>query len=260
MTEADRDRKALEAKFHDHIRGDLRDDRNATSNYKFYSVAKRNWDCLEDFVRPYCARGARVLDYCCGDGNFTRRLSSLGADAVGIDISPVSIERARSVAKAEGSPAQFEVMDAEATTFRSASFDLVTINGVLHHLDLDRAYREIARLLGPDGKAVATEALRHNPVFHLYRRLTPKLRTAWEAEHILGRREIFKARDYFETVRVLGFFHLAVLLAVPLRNTRVFEPVRRSLELVDRALLRVPGLRWYAWMAVFALERPKGVI
>jgi len=257
MTKEDLGRKAAEAELHDHLRGDLRQDPDYTANARFYSIDKANRDCVLNFIRPYCSRGARVLDYCCGDGHFTRLLSSMGANAIGIDISPVSVERARSLTSAEGLQAEFQVMDAEATTFPSASFDLVTINGVLHHLDLARAYREISRLLKPEGEAVATEALRHNPLFHLYRKLTPKVRSVWEVEHILGRREIFQASDYFESVRMLGFFHLATLAAVPFRNTRPFDSIRRSLELVDRALFSIPVLRWQAWMGVFVMTHPK---
>jgi hypothetical protein len=55
---------------------------------------------------------------------------------------------------------------------------------------------------------------------------------------------------------VRGFFHLCTLAAIPLVGTALFEPVRRGLYACDRLLLRVPGLRWQAWMAVFTLGAP----
>jgi SAM-dependent methyltransferase len=128
---------------------------------------------------------------------------------------------------------------------------------VLHHLDLDKAYRELARILKAGGEIICTEALRHNQFISVYRKLTPQLRSAWETEHILGRSEIERARRYFDRVDVARFFHLADLAAIPFRNSTVFTPLLRVLESVDGVLLRLPALRWQAWMAVFVLSHPK---
>ncbi|MDR4481289.1 MAG: class I SAM-dependent methyltransferase [Nitrospira sp.] len=204
-----------------------------------------------------CA-GKTVLDYCCGNGQQALWLSDHGAVAHGIDISPVSIENARREAKRRGlsSEITFQVMDAEATGFADSFFDLVVISGVLHHLDLDRAYRELARILKPNGQIIVTEALRHNLLIHWYRKLTPHLRSAWETEHILGKEEIFSASRYFGEVRVERFFHLATLGAVPFRNLSLFTPALKALQTVDTALFRLPWLKWQAWMAVFVLGQP----
>lgn len=56
-------------------------------------------------------------------------------------------------------------------------------------------------------------------------------------EHILGKREIYRAKKYFNRVCVEKFFHLADLGAVPFRNRRVFEPVRNALESLDSVVL-----------------------
>jgi SAM-dependent methyltransferase len=130
---------------------------------------------------------------------------------------------------------------------------------VLHHLDLPRAYAELARVLKPDGVVVATEALKHNLVIQAYRKFTPHLRTEWEVDHILGRQEIGMARKYFGDVRVRRFFHLTTLAAMPLTGTKFLEPMRRMLYACDSVLLRLPGLRWQAWMAVFTLSAPRDV-
>jgi hypothetical protein len=54
-----------------------------------------------------------------------------------------------------------------------------------------------------------------------------------------------------------GVFPSCHLAAVPFRNTRLFEPLRKGLEAVDSLLLRVPGLKWQAWMVVFVLSEPR---
>jgi len=252
------ERKEREKELHDHLRGDWADNPYYTSNKKFYSITQSNKDFVKNWFVQRC-RGKRVLDYCCGNGDFTIWLAEIGAEAYGIDISPVSIENGTKNAlnKGLGERAKFLVRDAEATDFPDGFFDFAVVNGVLHHLDLEKAYQELARILKPEGEIICTEALRHNPLFHLYRRMTPHLRTEWEIEHILDKEEIERARKYFQRVEVLKFFHLVTLAAVPLRNSHFFEPVKRSLEVVDSVLLRLPLLKWWAWMAVFVLAQPK---
>lgn len=147
-------------------------------------------------------------------------------------------------------------MDSEATEFTDSYFDFAVVNGALHHLDLQRAYHELAGILKPEGEIICTEALRHNVFFHLYRKMTPHLRSAWEVEHILGKREIETARPYFDRVEVAKFFHLATISAVPFRHMPFFEAMRRSLELVDGVLLSLPFLKWQEWMVVFVLAQP----
>jgi ubiquinone/menaquinone biosynthesis C-methylase UbiE len=202
------------------------------------------------------------LDYCCGNGEFAIWLAETGAEAYGIDISPVSIYNAHRQAnnRGVGDKIKFQVMDAEATHFANDYFDFIMVNGVLHHLDLKKTYQELARILKPEGKVICTEALRHNFFIHLYRKMTPQLRSAWEVEHILGKREIERASHCFKRVEVLKFFHLATIAAVPFRNLPIFEPLRRGLETVDSILLRLPFLKWQAWMVVFVLSQPKNKI
>src|SRR3546814_16824046 len=68
-------------------------------------------------------------------------------------------------------------MNAEAMTFPDDSFDLVFGSGIIHHLDIDRAFGEIARVLRPGGRAVFIEPLGLNPAIELYLRFTPSART-----------------------------------------------------------------------------------
>src|SRR5258708_21177889 len=107
-----------------------------------------------------------------------------------------------------------ESPNAQLTHCRGAQRDFEV--GVLHNLDVKRAYSEMARVLRPTGTVLCVEALRHNPIFHAYRMLTPHLRTAYEARHVLRRKDVLATRGYFNRID-LGFFHLASLPAVPLR-------------------------------------------
>ncbi len=252
------ERKLKEREFHDFLAGDLPVDPAYTANSKYYSVSQSNRDFVNNWLVQRCP-GKQSLDYCCGAGEYALFMAEAGGQSWGIDISPASIKKAQSEAQRRnlGNKAIFATMDGEATTFTSNHFDLIVESGVLHHLDLERAYRELARILKPTGEAICIEALRHNVFIHFYRKMTPHLRTAWETDHILGRAEIEMAKKYFGKVEVARFFHLATLGAVPFRNSPVFHPLLRALERVDSTLLKAPVLKWQAWMVVFILSQPK---
>jgi len=147
-------------------------------------------------------------------------------------------------------------MDAENLSFPDNTFDVIYAAGCLHHVDLDRTFKELHRVLKPEGRIMCNEALAHNPVFHLYRKLTPKLRTPWEVPHILHVSDIMKADRYFSKIDV-RFHYLTCLLAVPFRRTPVFNAVLTVLEKIDGMLLSVPGLRRLAWQSTFELSRPR---
>jgi len=198
------ERKVTEAEFHDKLRDPaLRENpglyAKLTSNKKWYRVARKSQDFVKDYLRQH-SRGAKALDYACGDSWFTVQMAEAGAYAFGIDISPVSVSNAAREAKQRGVSAKFAVMDCENLEFPDNTFDLINVSGVLHHLDVRRAYCEMARVLKPTGTVLCVEALRHNPIFHAYRMLTPHLRTAYESQHILRRKDVLAAREHFERI------------------------------------------------------------
>lgn len=71
----------------------------------------------------------------------------------------------------------FQIMDAHHLEFSDDTFDIIFGTGILHHLDLETAVKEIFRVLKKDGEIVFLEPLGRNPVGRLIRRLTPEART-----------------------------------------------------------------------------------
>lgn len=227
-------------------------------NTKYYSVERSSRAMVLDWFRRNC-RDKVVLDYCCGNGEDSIQVARAGAKSViGIDISDISIANCTKLAEANGVShvATFRTADAERTGFADNSFDIITEYGSLHHLDLERSMAELARLIRSDGKIICNETLGHNPIIHLYRKLTPHLRTAWEVEHIIRSKHFRVMEKYFGKVE-LHFFHLFTLLGVPFRNTPVFGRLLSLLEGIDRFVLKLPFLRWQAWQVVFILSEPK---
>ncbi len=256
------DRKQAEADFHNErarARATMSQDEfeKVYSNKKWYYVTRRTTQYKEAWFARY-APGAVALDYCCGQGLTTIELAKHGATAHGIDISADEVQTAARQAADAGvqEKTHFQVMDAEHPTFPSQMFDLIVCNGVLHHLDVEAAYPELARMLKPGGRVLCMEALGYNPIIQWYRNRTPHLRTAWEKDHILTLRQVKQAQRYFNRVSVRYFF-LFTILAVPFRKSAIFKPVLRMLELLDEVILRIPGVQLMAWQMYFELSEPR---
>jgi SAM-dependent methyltransferase len=245
------DRLRREAEFHDKAFGEG----TRSSVSKFYEVTRTSRALYERLIGERAA-GARVLEYGCGPGSYANYLAQRGAHVTGIDISPVAIEQAQEAARRAGvaERTEFRVMNAEALQAADATFDLVCGTAILHHLDLPRAYAEVARTLKPNGSAVFEEPLGHNPLINLFRRRTPHLRTP--DEHPLLVSDLELAGKFFADVDV-RYFHLLSLGAVPFRRTPLFAPVLRTLDALDRLLFAVlPPVRKHAWQSIIVLRRP----
>jgi SAM-dependent methyltransferase len=96
----------------------------------------------------------RVLDAGCGTGEQTLLAAARGADALGVDISPHAIGRAREKAAERGLPARFEVADVLNLGELGMTFDVVIDSGVFHVFDdEDRAryVTSLASVLRPGG-------------------------------------------------------------------------------------------------------------
>ncbi|HAA32953.1 MAG TPA: SAM-dependent methyltransferase [Cyanobacteria bacterium UBA8553] len=91
-----------------------------------------------------------VLDLCCGSGQATQYLVQYSQDVTGLDISPVSLERA----KRNVPQAQYVEALAEKMPFPDAQFDLVHTSVAMHEMKpsvLRQIIKEVYRVLKPGG-------------------------------------------------------------------------------------------------------------
>ena len=88
----------------------------------------------------------QVLDVGCGTGEQTLLAASSGADALGVDVSPLALDQARGKAAARGVKARFEVADALSLEDLGLSFDTVIDSGLFHVFDDDDRARYVASL------------------------------------------------------------------------------------------------------------------
>jgi SAM-dependent methyltransferase len=222
----------------------------------FYDITQASSEYFWALIDNEAPSGKDVLELGCGLTAQAFRLARLGANVIGVDISPVAISQVRERARREGvdDRATFRVMDGEALEFNDDTFDIVCGSAIIHHLDTYKAYKEIARVLRPGGVAIFIEPLGHNPLINWYRRRTPTLRTP--DEHPLLVPELELAAETFRGVDV-RFFHLTSLMAIPLRGRRFFPFLVRRLDALDRRIFSVaPVLRKHAWFTVFRLAHP----
>lgn len=227
------------------------------SNIKFYSITQESEDYEREWLRQRCRPGVTVLDFACGSGENGILAASFGAEVRGMDISQEGVENANLNALQAGlaDRCRFEVMDGESMTYPNDTFDYGVEYGALHHVELEAAMAELARVIKPGGEMICVEAMRHNPLIHAYRKRTPHLRTAWEVDHILGVESLDVMRKYFGRVEA-RFFHLAALAAVPFRKTFLFRPLRAALNAIDRVLLGNQAFGKYAWIMVITIADP----
>jgi len=98
-----------------------------------------------------------ALELGCGTGFFLLNLKQAGVLDEGhvTDISPGMVAVARRNAEALGFAVEGRVADAESIPYGDDTFDLVVGHAVLHHIpDVERALREVLRVLRPGGRFV----------------------------------------------------------------------------------------------------------
>lgn len=252
------ERKRKELEFHDSHR-----DRTAAQvqldqdtyekfygNRKYYVATEASRKYTSDWIERY-ARNAVFLDYACGNGASAIAAAKAGASlALGLDISPVSVQNAAAdAAKASvASNTRFFQADCENTQLPNASVDAIICSGMLHHLDLSYAFPELRRILRPGGRILAVEALDYNPAIKLYRMRTPEMRTKWERAHILSLKDVKFAERFFGIGEV-RYWHV---LGIAAPHVGSLAPV---LHKMDRVLTKVPFVQRMAWIFTFELIR-----
>jgi ubiquinone/menaquinone biosynthesis C-methylase UbiE len=249
------DRKKEELSFHDAYRDkerkktlDIKEYNEKYGNLKFYKGNGLSQEYVENWIRTN-SKNKVFLDYACGNGVSAIQAAKAGASlAIGIDLSRTSISNAKENARANGvsETTYFLQADCENTQFPDSCVDVVICSGMLHHLNLEYAFKELNRILATGGKILGVEALNYNPIIKLYRNVTSKMRTDWEKKHILSLKDINIAKKYF-SVGETRYWHLLSILAPYLKNA---IPI---LNAIDSIIMKVPLLQLMAWQFTFEL-------
>ena len=160
-----------------------------TRNFHFFHVHS-----LHPWIRRLRARIAEpeVLDLGTGTGVVAVTLARFGCRVTAMDHSPEMLEHARIRAQGAGvgDLLTLTLGDGERLPYPDASFDAVTIQGVLHHLpDCRPMLREAHRVLRLDGELYVSEPCGESTLVTkaLHAFLAP---ARWAKRLLLGRRVV----------------------------------------------------------------------
>ncbi|WGV24101.1 class I SAM-dependent methyltransferase [Halotia branconii] len=98
----------------------------------------------------------QVLDLCCGSGQSTQFLVKSSQNVIGLDASPLSLQRAQKNVP----EASYVEAFAEKMPFADYLFDVVHTSAALHEMQpeqLQKIIREVHRVLKPGGKFVLVD-------------------------------------------------------------------------------------------------------
>jgi len=198
-------------------------------------------------------KGAKVLEIGCGEGHNLVQCAKAGIDAVGLDISNKSIEKAkRRLAQAGYDSSAAVHANVEVADYPDNTFDAIYGSGVLHHLtDLEAMARNMHRMLKNGGFLLFLEPLGYNPGLKLYRKLTPGLRTADEHPLLLADIAAITApfaKREIKTYLMFGLLANAVYMLT--KSELLYRFFDRMLYPFDRLLLKAGPQRFLAHICV----------
>jgi SAM-dependent methyltransferase len=204
--------------------------------------------------------GQTVLDFACGAGLTSAWLAASGAKVVGVDVSPISVERAGALRDALGLDIDLRVVGLGVPpTNDGEQFDRVAGRFALHHLDLDVYAPLIAAAVGPGGRAAFLETMATNPLLRFARSNVvgrfgvPRMGTL--DEHPLTNDDMRLLERFFGPIDVrvqqLDFFKLVDRQVLRGRRPKVGRALRRADELLHRS----PRLHFLSYHQVLVFDR-----
>ncbi len=198
-------------------------------------------------------KGKRVLDVGCGEGENSVLFGLLGAEVVGIDLSPGSIERARDRAVVNGvqDRVRFECAPIEEANLAPGSFDVVWGQAFLHHVlhDIPGVVTSLMKATQPDGMLLFCEPLNQAQWLRKLRLALPVTVEGTPDERPLENHDLELVKN------LMGSFHLKVFRLtgrvdrwVLDRGNYEYSAVWRRtafdfLATLDALLLRLPFFR-----------------
>jgi SAM-dependent methyltransferase len=116
-----------------------------------------------DTARLGLGRSSRLLDLGCGPcGPLTFVMAASGCSGTGVELSPAALGIGRARAETLGVDARLTLVEADLNAplpLEAASFDAVmSLDVILHLRDRATSFREVARLLMPEGRFLFTDA------------------------------------------------------------------------------------------------------
>ena len=217
----------------------------------FYKAILNAWDDFYNFLNLN-SKNSEILDYGCGVGPVIEKVIKFNPRKItGIDISEVSISKAKEKFANSNSKVELLVGNCENTTFSDRKFDIVYGLGILHHLEFSKCINEISRILKPEGKLLFIEPLGTNPFINFYRKLTPKSRSKDEHPLVFKDFQIIKSSFKNVNIKYYGFLTLVFFPFYKSNDSTIFK----FLVKLDQFLFKIKIFRYFAWSVLITAKK-----
>ena len=217
----------------------------------FYKAISNAWEDFYNYL-DLNAKNSELLDYGCGVGPVIEKVVKLSPKKVtGIDISEISISKAKEKLVNSGSKVELLVDNCENTMFSNNKFDIVYGLGILHHLQFSKCINEISRILKPNGTFLFIEPLGTNPLINFYRLLTPKSRSKDEHPLVLKDFKIIKVNFRNVNIKYYGFLTLIFFPLYGSKNSKIFK----MLVKLDQFLFKINIFKYFAWSVLIIAKK-----
>ena len=237
-----------EKEFHNNLQSQTK---GRFENIFYKSLYNINRDFFSHIQKK--ANQSQILDFGCGTGLFVERtIKYKPKKIVGIDISEVSIDKAKKNAKKKGLEVDYYVDNCERTRFESNSFDIVYGTGILHHLEFNKCLNEIHRILKSNGSLIFIEPLGTNPIINLYRKFTPNSRSVDEHPLINKDFEYIKNKFLDTNIKYYGFL---TLIFSPFYKSPGESNFFKFLAKLDQVLFKLGIFRKLAWSVLITAKK-----
>ncbi len=211
--------KNLEVEFFQQFNVDGEYDRFSEASYK------KLIELFSQLIEP--RPGQSLLDMGCGSGAFTSRLHERHPTLKisGVDLTPTLIKKASRLFP----DLAFNIGDIENLQQESASVDIITYFGVLHHFpDFTAVAKEAHRLLKPGGQFFSFDPHHFNPLFWLYR---AKESPFYSSKGVSQNERLITPREVHAVFQEQGF-KLQTQLLCGLRFEKSSIPVQKLLTVL----------------------------
>lgn len=184
-------------------------------------------------------------------------LAERGAQVIGIDISPDLIELAKRRSQEAGVAADLQVRSAYDTGLPDQSVDVIFCIALIHHLEIPRVQREMARILRKGGYIVLKEPIRFSNMYDRLRKLLPARVNVSDYEHPLTSDEFKSLTQGYFVCTNTRFLRLPF---IPLLG-RVFSRVPSSVWRASNWLINsFPFASFYASVVVTELRAKRDIL
>ena len=237
-----------ERKFHDNLQS-KKSERFENIFYKaIHNITEDFFNYLKENTK-----NSDVLDYGCGTGASIEKVIKFNPKKIfGIDISEVSVKKAKKKAEELKISANYSVDNCEKTKFENNSFDLVYGAGILHHLKIEKCLDEICRILKSKGKLVFIEPLGTNPIINFYRKLTPNSRS--KDEHPLVNKDFVYIKSKFTDISI-KYYGFLTLVFFPFYKSPENSKLFRLLVDLDQFLFKFKFFQIFAWSVLIKAKK-----